>query len=180
MVLRVELSSPRAVPLRSAECPAGLPLSPTNAERVRLANLMYDFVFEALLWGAANKVPISIENRLRSHFWAYLAWKFRCIKPQLSYNGLHRVDFDNCMHGGKRLKSTRFLCTDRFLQSLARTCDASHAHEPYSLTLVDGVWTFSTAAEGAYPVLFCKGFATILGKLFQVTPRPPPAALAFR
>ena len=148
-------SPPRPVPLRSSEWCAGLPnLSPTNAERVRLANLMYDFVFEALLWGAANKVFISIENPLRSHFWAYLAWKFGCIKPQLSYNGLHRVDFDNCMHGGKRLKSTRFLCTDRFLQSLARTWDASHAHEPYSLTLVDGVWTFSTAAEGAYPALF--------------------------
>ena len=68
-------------------------------------------------------------------------------------------NFDFCMHGGNRAKSTKLLVSTRQFEPLGIMCDKSHNHEPWTIVSGFDKWIFSTAAEAQYPSMFCDRYA---------------------
>ena len=81
------------------------------------------------------------------------------------YFGFHPVEFDFCMHGGSRAKSTKLLVSSTKFAALGVMCDQSHKHEPWTIVSGFDKWIFSTAAEAQYPTLFCDRYAECAGAL---------------
>ena len=91
------------------------------------------------------------------------------------YNQLESVIFDDCVHGGDRPKSSKWLCTPGVLTSLAASCPGEspeHKHLPWGVRQKEGRWVFDAAAEGAYPELLCHRVAKLLAKHLGFSPSP--------
>lgn len=156
--------APTPPPLRSADCPMGLPnLKPHHQQRVDAANDLYRFVLEVLLYCIKHSIVFSVENPWRSWFWSVLVYLARQLSLEAcrTLNTLHSVLFDNCMHGGLRQKRTRIDCTTAAYDSLSLDCDGNHEHQAYNIQF-EGHWQFDTATEGAYPDLLCQRMASAL------------------
>lgn len=140
-------------------------LTPHEQQRVDAANAVYRNMLQVLFALFTVGAIVTIENPTRSWLWPLLA---ALIKEHPNadfrkwYFNFHDVCFDNCMHGGLHKKGTRIRASDKAFTALALDCDGSHNHLPWKLALMDSHWTFSTAAEAAYPALLCKRYADIL------------------
>ena len=163
------MGAPEPPPLRSHSHLLGLPgLTGTDAIRVEAANRIYKNAVSLLQTCFILRVHVMLENPTRSWLWAVLA---QLVKnsgdlPFISwYFSLHDIDFDACMHGGNRAKSTRLKVSAAELDSLAIVCDGRHQHKPWTVSMGPSNWQFSTASEAEYPTLLCKRIAQVFAKL---------------
>lgn len=157
-------------PLRSDEHPDGLPnLSGKDAERVKAANILYEFTAALCAELSGLGIAWSIENPTNSRMWD-TSW-FRTLSRAKANSELNyeRITFDMCMHGGERDKATTFLVSHRLnFSSLSKRCDNSHTHKPWGLVFEKGC-IFATALERNYPHLLCRRVAAIVAKTFAVS-----------
>ena len=131
-------------------------------QRVRLANKIYKLAIHVLVAGFGCGALASLENPSRSWLWAVLALLVKEMFPdplhpfrQWFFN-LEDCDFDMCMHGGERPKTTRLKASPGVFTALADRCDGKHSHKPWTVQKRDGTWTFDTAAEAEYPAQLAK------------------------
>ena len=147
-----------AKPLRSEEYPHGVPgLSNTDKIRTETANLVYANTAKIIRLAFGLQIQCSLENPLNSLFWAVPE-----IQSVLAEIQGHDVIFDNCCHGGKRAKATRWWSIFSWFDSLSMRCPGTHQHESWKPQLVDGRLVYPTAEEAAYPTLLCTRLADIL------------------
>ena len=160
-------------PLRSTEHPDGLPgLKGDDLVRVVVANELYKFTARAAMKLDGLGIAWSIENPANSHLWETKHFKELLEASSNAAEPFHcdRVDFDMCMHGGKRPKKTSFLFGGGIdLSPLAVQCDGSHEHLPWGMTR-DGSGTFATAGERNYPDLLCRRVARRAALACKATP----------
>ena len=169
--------APQPRPLRDCDHVLGLPgLSANERSRVDAANELARYVVELLRLSIDLGCFFSIENPLNSWMWAVLAHYVRESKDKkLSrvFGAMTNVDFSMCMWGGDRPKSTRFKCTRDFLSSMAKDCDGSHVHKPYTIFKDKGDWKFDTAAEAEYPQKLCDEIAQLFAKEIPLNSQEP-------
>ena len=72
-------------------------------------------------------------------------------------SGVYDVEYDACMHGGKRLKHQRLRTNIPELAAMAIVCDGRHSHESFGLDPITG--KFATEEEAAYAWEFCRTVA---------------------
>ena len=151
-------------PLRSDDHPDGLPsLSEKDKARVDSANASYKATAELLAMLIQWNVSVSIENPSNSLFWK-TSWIQKLL--EMVPNG-HDTFLDHCMHGGSRDKASRFWSynpmrpNENMLQTLALKCDGSHIHKSWKPTFQNGVVSFPTKEEAAYPQILCERLASI-------------------
>ena len=165
--------APSPPPLRSDEFPAGLPGTENNP-RVQAANCIYEYLATVCQKCLELNISWTVENPTRSYMWAMPGFS-RLIK-----DGKCRfVNFDSCMHGGRRKKASSWLTSNDFVEmdALAVQCDNSHAepHLPWTVASQDGQWQFSTADEAAYPRLLCQRVAAQVAAMATRKGHRPPA-----
>ena len=151
----VAQGAPQPQPLRSAEHPLGLPsLKPTSisGQRAQSANKLYRFAIQVPRWAFNHEAIVSIENPHRSWLWTVLLHLVRETADDnlwRHFAALHDIEFANCMHGGTRLKITRWRSTASVFASLQLACDGGHDHASYQLESHAAGWQFDTAAEAS-------------------------------
>ena len=150
--------APSPMPPWSAQYPLGLPsLTGTNLQRVKTANILYEFALTLILYAAQKKLVISVENPANSWLWSVFAFLTRHKKELAeAYNALKMVLFHACCHGSTRRKHTGWLSTPTVFESLAAECQNDHEHEPWGIRWQSGSWRFDTASEAAYPMLLAQ------------------------
>jgi hypothetical protein len=151
-------------PLRSDDFPDGLQtLSERDQARVDSANASYKAMAELLEMLIGWDISVSIENPANSLFWK-TSWIERLLK--LFPKG-HNTILDHCMHGGSRDKTSKFWSynplrpDENMLESLALRCDGNHSHKSWKPTVHNGVITYPTKEEAAYPQTLCERLASI-------------------
>ena len=78
------------------------------------------------------------------------------------------MTFHACAHGGTRDKSTSIWQSQPYFDSLALQCDRKHKHASWRPAVKNGVMTYPTAEEAAYPTLLCERIiACVLTKVVQ-------------
>ena len=123
-------------------------LSVHEKSRVEMANQIYRLAVHALVAAFACGALVSLENPVRSWLWALLAFLVKQMFPNAEdpfrqwFFNLEDVDFDMCMHGGERAKTTRLKASADVFSALRLQCDKSHEHRPWTVHLQDGKWTF--------------------------------------
>ena len=138
-------------PLRNDAYPEGLPwLTGDDAERVRLANKVYEVCCRLILFCHCNNIRWSLEQPERSIFWLTKFWRMVLQHLTPIY-----VVFSACMYGGSRPKRTAIATDIKELQQLACDCTGNHKHLPWGRTKTG----FATAAEVEYPLELCKAWA---------------------
>ena len=155
--------APNPRPLRDSEALLGKEgLTDMENQRVRLANKIYKLAIHVLVAGFGCGALASLENPSRSWLWAVLALLVKEMFPdplhpfrQWFFN-LEDCDFDMCMQGGERPKTTRLKASPGVFTALADRCDGKHSHKPWTVQKRDGTWTFDTAAEAEYPAQLAK------------------------
>ena len=151
--------APSPKPLRSAECPLGLPqLSGVDKTKVESANILYALAIEILVFLKGRNVIISIENPGNSYLWpalVALALQISMEAAQL-LNKLERVSFHACCHGSKRRKNTAWVSTAGVYRALNAVCDYSHSHDEWSVRWTPEGWRFDTSSEAAYPTVLAQ------------------------
>ena len=152
---------PRPKPLRSAEDLWGdsLPSSHVDRLRVQAANTLYVVSVVAASIAARRGSLVSVENPSNSHFWALADRIAGELGLDGEWGGLQATKFHSCMWGASRPKLTTFRATPGLADPLAKECDKSHTHEPWSPMLKDGKPHFPTSEEAAYPLELCKAHA---------------------
>ena len=150
---------PNPPPLRSAECPLGLPgLGEVHQAKVNSANKLYWLAIKIMVFCFERGIVFSIENPERSWLWAALVQLSLQHSKEAAelYNRLDKVTFHACCHGSTRRKSTSWLSTRGVYARLAATCQNDHPHEPWGVRWNNGTWIFDTASEAAYPVVLAQ------------------------
>ena len=163
---------PSPQPLRSAEHPLGLPsLQPGTVShaRVQSANALYRFAFKVLMWCAERHILTSLENPSRAYTWNVLElFAAEHPKHQSLWQSLGAIEFHSCMHGGRRKKKTRLQATEGLFDALALSCDNSHSHEPWSVSVEGSKRVFATSSEAAYPTLLAERMAACVKSALEV------------
>lgn len=161
--------APEPAPLRNFEHLLGVPgLKGSDLVRVESANRIYMNAVLLLFECFILQIHVILENPSRSWLWAVLA---KLVKEFNNkdfsdwFFSLYDVDFDACMHGGERQKSTRFKTSSSCLQHLALACDGRHEHKAWTISLGLSSWQFSTAAEAEYPALLCQRVAKAFAEI---------------
>ena len=154
----IDQGAPEPVPLRSNEHPRGLPdLVGVSLLRVKSANIIYDFI--AALIMEFPLITFSVENPSRAYIWLFEAYIEIAAMP-----GWTRIEYQGCMHGGRRPKWSCWLTNvpELTLLSLNGKCDNSHVHLPYSVkksfdkqSFGKRKWNFATNSEAEYPKELC-------------------------
>lgn len=143
-------------PLRSQAQPLGKDgLSELDKLRTELANQVYNFTAEVMELCISLNILCSVENPENALFWEYPDIK------RIIGKGFF-TEFHNCMHGGKRRKSTSWWATKRVFNELQAICDNSHQHSLWAPTMTAKGLVFPTAEEATYPELLCKRVAAII------------------
>ena len=145
-------------PLRSNAEPHGLQgLRQEDQARVEKANAIYSRMAAFFTACDAGAVLWSCENPTTSYLWRTL-W----FVTLAALNGVVEAIFDQCMHGGKRRVSRKWLtnCTD--LLELSGKCDKSHEHLPFGGKFTAGAFGFATSEEAEYPAELCKKVASLV------------------
>ena len=156
-------------PLRSLECPDGLPgLKTMDALRVEAANKLYKFVCGAVQELSRQRICWAIENPASSLMWTTTPFVALLAAKTSGSCEVASVSFAHCMHGGGRDKRTSVWHGGGWsLASLAAECDNSHSHRPWGLSKEPGT-LFATAEERNYPRLLCERIAKIVAKYFDL------------
>ena len=172
--LRTQFHDPP--PLRDANHLLGFPtLTGTQALKVNIANDLYRWGVRMLYLCWKGGIHVSIENPERSWLWGVLTLLVKEYEdPEFLrwFEGLDRVTFHMCMHGGSRAKNTRLLATKGLYTQLAAPCDGQHQHAPWGITKIGNSLHYDTAAEAEYPHLLCQRMADLLAEAVEL-PRPP-------
>jgi len=129
-------------------------LSAEDQLKVDQANIIYDFVAELFLLRMRMNLPTTVENPSRVLLWWLEQYRDLIRDPAATV-----CDFHACMVGGKRDKSTRFLCFGLDLSELSeRWCDKSHDHAPWQpfFDKARSRLVYPTADEAEYPRLLCE------------------------
>ena len=112
-------------PIRCKEFPAGRPgLPPPVRERIRVGNLLANWMAFAYRRCVALDVAVWVENPDSSWLWRLRSWK-RIIANKANIFGEWRVDY--CRFGTRWRKRTRF-ATNTALQGEVRFCTGLHEH----------------------------------------------------
>lgn len=131
--------APEPAPLRNFEHLLGVPgLKGSDLLRVESANRIYKNAVLLLFECFILQIHVILENPSRSWLWAVLAKlvkEFNNTDFSNWYFSFYDVDFDACMHGGARQKSTRFKTSSSCLQHLALACDGQHEHKQWTISL---------------------------------------------
>ena len=144
---------PRVRPLRDARYPEGFPwLTGVPAAKVQSANQLYAWAAEVFAYCLRTAKIVILENPANSWLWQ-TKW-FKPLRPKAFWQVLH-----NCMYGSMRRKLTGLLSSIP-LPGMQLTCNGKHSHLAWGAQNTKQGWTFSTAAETAYPVDFCRAVAT--------------------
>lgn len=165
-------------PLRSHTQPMGKDgLGGLDKLRTELANQVYGFTAMVMELCISLNILCSVENPENSLFWEYPDLK------HITARGFFTT-FHNCMHGGKRKKSTSWWATKQTYKSLEATCDNKHEHSSWVPTMTSKGLVFPTAEEAAYPELLCKRVAAVLHEYAlqegAVEPQDLPQQVAIR
>eukprot|EP00435_Cladocopium_sp_Y103_P058226 s2737_g20.t1 len=146
-------------PLRSELEPEGLSnLSPGDAERVRIANQLFEYSCKLFLLACASGTLVTMENPRGSYFWL-TCWVLHLLATVDIYCG----DFQVCMLGGARDKWTRTIGNFPGVTSLNIPCDGKHSHEPWGFAKdFDGKQVWATSLESAYPKKMCVALVTLV------------------
>lgn len=170
------------VPLRSPECPDGLPnLEGQDLARVTAANILYAFCAEVYDLCCMLGKPCAIENPRSSLFWA--------VTVMCERNSVHMdmiQDHQACAYGSTRPKWTRLLANFPEIHTVCLTCPGNHFHEEWGVTRKGTKRVFATALEVHYPPALCEAichaFSLFLSKKGCVPASMPsanPMAQAF-
>jgi len=160
------------LPLRSEEYPDGLPnLEGDDLLKVLAENKLYKFTANTFRWLAEKGISCSIENPTNSLMWDTKPFRTLGVDKQYGFPNYTRHTMQMCMHGGGRPKLVDEICLGKVdFSALARLCDNSHTHIPWSVTRIAGKPHFARAEEKSYPPLYCRRKAEILAKCFGVKP----------
>ena len=149
-----------ARPLRAADALFGIcDLRTHEQQQVQAANQVYEAAVHILQHAWKMQALVSIENPTRSWLWAILAKLVKSKGPAPFvewYFQLQDYDFDACMFGARRAKSTRIKATPAVFEGLQRRCDNSHTHLSWQPTKVHGKWVYPTKDEAEYSSGLCK------------------------
>ena len=150
-------------PLRSDRFPDGLHgVKGVDAERLRLANLLYQFTAECVMACQRHKVFWSIENPRNS-----LMWHTSFLAPVFQLHPLESL-FQHCAYSGRRPKWTKLIHNVPCLRNLNKTCPGNHDHDPWGLVVTGTKAQFATAQEAAYPMELAAEWAKLVADgLFQ-------------
>lgn len=148
-------------PLRSPDDLWGevLPTSQVDKARVKAANTLYVVSVVAAAIMVQRGSLVSVENPSNSHFWALADRIAADLNLKEQWDTLQKTDFHACMWGGSRPKLTAFKASPGLANPLAKKCDGSHEHEPWTPCLKDGQPHFPTSEEAAYPLQLCQAHA---------------------
>ena len=127
------------------------------------ANASYKAMAELLEMLIGWDISVSIENPANSLFWktSWIEWLLKLFPKG------HNTILDHCMHGGSRDKTSKFWSynplrpDENMLESLALRCDGNHSHKSWKPTVHNGVITYPTKEEAAYPQTLCERLASI-------------------
>eukprot|EP00435_Cladocopium_sp_Y103_P033072 s2564_g8.t1 len=146
-------------PLRSDTEPEGLSdLSMEDAERVRIANQLFEYSCKLFLLACASGTLVTMENPRGSYFWL-TCWVLHLLATVDVYCG----DFQVCMLGGTRDKWTRLIGNFPGVTSLNIPCNGQHEHEPWGFAKdIDGRKVWATALESKYPRKMCVALVTLV------------------
>ena len=156
--------APNPKPLRSDTFPMGLPsLKGTDLDKVEAANFIYVNMARFLRNCHKKGVRISLENPRNSYM-----WQFEEMRSLAALPGMRFVNFQNCMHGGKRAKWSSWLTNEESMCVLEMACNDEHEHEPWGAYQdSNSVWKFHSALEAEYPKLLCNRVAAIIKAVAQ-------------
>jgi len=162
-------SQPR--PLRSEDCPHGLPdLSTEEQARVNAANLIYQQLSAFLIMCTKMNIPWAIENPARSYLWD-TEWMKTLQQFAKFYN------FIACAWGATRPTKKSFLSTLAGMERLVAECPGDHQHEPYGRKRDDqGRMIYATAEEAAYPRALCLQIRRIVQESLNLFPEHQQAS----
>lgn len=146
-------------PLRSDSFPEGLPgLSANDAERIRLANLLFAYSCKIFDLACTLGIVVTMENPLNSYFWRTV-WVLNLFAKWPTYFG----DFQVCMMGGSRDKWTRIAANIQDIEAMCVSCDRSHEHEAWGFASdADGRRVWATSLESQYPKHMCNVLVSIV------------------
>ena len=152
-------------PLRSNSKPDGVDnLKGLDKYKVEVANQLYQAVLEIAECAIQLDFCVAIENPTNSHYWN--VEPTRKIRERF---GEKFVTFHACAHGGSRDKSTSIWQSQHYFDSLALQCDRKHQHASWRPAIKNGVMTYPTAEEAAYPILLCERIvACVLTQVVQL------------
>lgn len=161
--IQVEPDDP--VPLRSVDFPEGLPnLSESDATRVQLANLLYEYSCKVFATAAKRGVLVTLENPTRSYFWMTV-WLLELVGTFPLFSS----DSQMCMLGSDRPKWTCVLASFAGISQLNIKCDQKHKHAPWRKTKDSyGRYIWATATESQYPRKFCAALVMIVLQQLQL------------
>ena len=155
----------RPPPLRSPQCPMGLPdLSEANQGILFLGNMFACRSVELAMAVFSTGGDFSIENPLLSLLWATpllveLARLARCFD----------VDFDQCVYGAPSVKPTRLRVTAQIFEVLSVSCPGNHAHVQLRGQIWDAKkerFVFRTKLAQEYPYALCASMALLVHQLW--------------
>ena len=139
-------------PLRSSEFPEGLPwLTEAEAERVRLANILYEFSMKIYVICCLKGILVTVENPKNSFFWLTV-WVLNVLASHAVYNS----EFQHCMMGGSRDKWTRIIANFPSISQMSIKCDRTHTHAAWGFAHDEqGRQVWATSLESQYPRKLC-------------------------
>ena len=91
-----------------------------------------------------------------------LFWEIPAIVELLQAVPGYDAIFHNCVHGGRRNKSTRWWSTHDIFQPLAAKCPGTHPHASWAPRIMNGRPVYPTKEEAEYPKEFCTRVAALL------------------
>ena len=139
--------APKLKQLRSESKPEGLDdLSEIDQKRVGIANKIFCTIATFLSACTDRGIAISVGHPTRS-----LLWKTRWFKDLQQKHGLHSVDFQQCIWGGRSNRWYTIRCNFHALKALSGSCQGGHKH---------ALWgERSSCPAPDFPLQICRAFA---------------------
>ncbi|CAE7638477.1 Abcb1a [Symbiodinium sp. CCMP2592] len=139
--------TPKLKPLRSEFKPEGLDdLSEIDQKRVGIANKIFCTIATFLSACADRSIAISVGHPTKS-----LLWKTCWFKDLQQKHGLHSVDFQQCIWGGRSNRWYTIRCNFQALTALRGSCQGGHKH---------ALWgELRSGSDIEFPPRLCRAFA---------------------
>lgn len=160
-------------PLRSDDCPNGLPnLTDSEMSRISISNQLYFLTAKLVRWATEHGVIFVVENPQFSLFWATTFW------TEVAHLAMYSV-FHTCQYGRIRKKKTMFAFDAVEFGAISAKCPGQksrHKHAPWGIK--SHTSTFATADESAYSMGLAKLIAICFVRvLLRVGIQVPPDRL---
>ena len=160
-------------PLRSDDCPNGLPnLTNSEMSRISISNQLYFLTAKLVRWATEHGVIFVVENPQFSLFWATTFW------TEVAHLAMYSV-FHTCQYGSIRKKKTMFAFNAVEFAAINAKCpgqNSKHKHAPWGIK--GHTSTFATADESAYSMGLSKLIAIcFIRALLRLGIQVPPDRL---